>query len=94
MMGDYAARRAELVARSDLERAAVADVFVELRGRLSVAETVVAAVRRVHRHRALIGALAIVAVVAPRTARKWIRGAAWAIPLVTEGVRLTRSPRD
>jgi hypothetical protein len=86
--------RADLLARVAADRAAVADAFSAVRGRLKTAEAVVSVVRRANRDRALTGALAVLAIVAPFAARSWLKRAAWILPLVVEGMRLARSPRD
>jgi hypothetical protein len=92
--GAHASRRAELVARLDRDRIAVAESFAAVRGRMKIAEAVVDAARRVNRHRVLVGTLAAFAVVAPLAARTWLRRAAWMLPLVIEGIRLARKTRE
>ena len=84
-------RRAALVAESDQNRAAVAESFGAIERRLAVAELVVATARRIHRHRAVIGAVAAWLIIAPRSARSWIGRASALMPFVIEGVRLFRS---
>ncbi len=94
MSTSYAERRAELIERLDRDRAAVAEAYVALQGRMKVAETVVGAARTAKKHRVLAGALALAAIVAPFTARTWLKRAAWLIPLAIEGIRIARRTRD
>lgn len=91
---DHAQRRAELIARLDRDRAAVAEAYTALQGQMRVAETVVGAARTAKKHRALAGALALAAVVAPFAARTWLKRAAWLLPLVMGGIRIVRRMHD
>jgi hypothetical protein len=94
---DFAQRRAELIARSNRDREAVAEAFGGLARRLSVAETLVRAVRQAKRHKALLGTLAVLGILAPLTARSWLRRASWILPLAIEAFRIARrgkSERD
>ena len=93
-MDDPAQRRVELVERLDRDREAVAEAFTDVRGRLKVAEKVVSAVQRANQHRALSGTLAMLAIVAPFFARKWLKRAGWFLPLVIEGIRFVRRKRN
>lgn len=86
----YSARRAELVARLERDRAGVADAFGAVQGKLRVAEALVGAVQNANRYRTLTGALAVMAVLSPVFARTWLRRAAWLIPVAIEAIRLTR----
>jgi hypothetical protein len=89
-----AGRRRDLVARSDENRVAIAAVTSHLERRLAVAEVVVNVARRLHRHRFLIGAVAVFLLATPGGARKWIRRATGFLPLVMEGFRLFRSRNE
>lgn len=91
---DPAQRRAELIERIDRDREAVAEAFTAVRGRLKVVENVMSVVQRANRHRALSGTLAMLAIVAPFFARKWLKRAGWFLPLVIEGIRLVRRKRN
>ena len=62
---ELALRRQALVARSDAERNAVGATFSEIERRLGFVEVGLSLARRVHRHRALLGAFTIWSVVAP-----------------------------
>ena len=86
-----AVRRRDLVARSDENRAALGVVFNGLERRFGIAEVVVSIARRIHRHRFLVGAVAVFLLAAPGGARTWIRRARGWLPLVVEGYRLFRS---
>ena len=90
----HAQRRVELIERLDRDRVAVAEAYTALQGRMKVAETVVGAARTAKKHRVLAGALALAAVVAPLTARTWLKRAAWFIPLAIEGIRIVRRMRE
>ena len=92
-MDDAAQRRAHLIERMDRDREAVAEAFTAVRGRLKVAENVVSAVQRANRHRTLTGTLAVLAIVGPFFARKWMKRAGWFLPLIIEGIRLVRNRR-
>ena len=91
---DPAQRRVELIERMDHDREAVAEAFTAVRGRLKVAEKIVSVVQRANRHRGVSGTLAMLAIVAPFFARKWIKRAGWFLPLVIEGIRLVRRKRN
>lgn len=93
-IGSYAQRRAELTARMDLDRAAVAEAFTGVQDRSKMVEIVVGVVRRANQHRALAGTLTVLAIVAPFAARTWLKRAAWFLPLAIEGIRLVRGARD
>lgn len=88
---ELAARRAGLVACSDAQRNAVGATFSDIERRLVLVELGYEAVRRVHRHRALLGAFTIWSAVAPAAARLWVRRLGWWIPLGIEGLRLART---
>jgi hypothetical protein len=85
-----AERRQALIVRSDQERDEVAGIFGGFERKLAVVETVIATARRLHRHRALVGAAAVGLVFAPLAARKWLGRAIWLVPLALEGHRLAR----
>ena len=88
-----AGRRAVLIDRSDRDRAVLAAAVGSLERQLAVADVIVATVRRVHRHRALVGAVAALLILAPLAARTWVRRAMWVLPLVIEGYRAVKSLR-
>ena len=54
-----ASRRAELVARSDANRAALATSFGTIERRLWLIARVIGAARRLHRYGAIVGAVAV-----------------------------------
>ncbi len=86
-----AARRLELVAQSDHNRAALSATVSHLEHQLALAELVVSIARRVHRHRVIIGTAIAWFVVAPRTARSWLARASVLLPWVIQGYRLFKS---
>ncbi len=88
---ELAARCADLVARSGAQRDAVGTTFSDIERRLVLVELGYEAVRRVHRHRALLGAFTIWSAVAPAAARLWVRRLGWWIPLGIEGIKLAKT---
>lgn len=88
---ELALRRRELVALSDAQRDAVGATFSDIERRLGFVEIGLAMARRVHRHRALLGAFTIWSVVAPAAAKLWVRRLGWWIPLGIEGFKLART---
>ncbi len=88
-----AERRIALVAQSDANRAALAAVFSGLESRFALAETVVAAARRIHHHRVLIGAVVVGSILAPRSFRRWIRRAIGVVPLLIDAYRVLTGRR-
>lgn len=86
-----AGRRRALVDDSDRNRAALAALTGEMERKLALAETVIASVRRVQRHRVLFGAAAAFLVFAPRATRSMIGRGAWLAILASEAVRLGRN---
>ncbi len=89
-----AARRAELVAQSDKNRAAVASSFGVIEQRLSLVERVVDVARRVRRHRGIVTAVTVGLILAGRGSRPRLRRAAQFLPIVIEIVRAIRSRRE
>ena len=89
-----AARRAELVAQSDKNRAALADSFGVLERRLSLVERVVDVARRVHRYRAIAAAVAIGLALAGRKSRPRLKRAIQFLPIAVELFRAFRSRRE
>lgn len=89
-----AARRAELVAQSDRNRAALADSFSIVENRLAMVERVVNIVRRVHRYRWIAGALAIGFALAGRKSRPRLNRAMQFLPIALELFRGFRSRRQ
>ena len=88
---ELALRRRELVARSDAQRSGVAATFGDIERRLAFVEVGLSVARRVHRHRALLGAFTIWSAVAPAAAKLWVRRLGWWIPLGIEGFKLART---
>jgi hypothetical protein len=88
---ELALRRRELVARADAQRDAVAATFSDIERRLGFVEVGLSLARRVHRHRALLGALTVWSVVAPAAAKLWVRRLGWWIPLGLEGFKLAKT---
>ena len=66
---ELALRRRQLVALSDVQRDAVGATFSDIERRLGFVEIGLSMARRVHRHRALLGAFTIWSVVAPAGTR-------------------------
>jgi hypothetical protein len=89
--GTVADRRRTLILRSDENRRALASVVGGLERQFALADVVIATARRVNRHRALFGVVAVGLVLAPIAARKWLGRAMWMVPLALEGFRLARS---
>jgi hypothetical protein len=88
---ELALRRQELVARSDAQRDAVGATFSDIERRLGFVEIGLSMARRVHRHRALLGAFTIWSVVAPAAAKLWVRRLGWWVPLGIEGFKLAKT---
>ncbi len=88
---ELAVRRRELVARSDAQREGVGATFSDIERRLGIVEVGLSLARRVHRHRALLGAFTIWSVVAPAAAKLWVRRLGWWIPLGIEGFKLAKT---
>ncbi|MBK8167054.1 MAG: hypothetical protein IPK64_14025 [bacterium] len=88
---ELALRRRELVARSESQRNAVGATFGDIERRLGFVEVGLSLARRVHRHRALLGAFTIWSAVAPAAAKLWVRRLGWWIPLGLEGFRLAKT---
>lgn len=87
-----AERRKALTVRSDQDRAALAAIVGGLEREFGVAKAV-ASVRRLHRHRFLVGVLGVCAVLAPVVARGWMRRAIWIAPLVFKRYRTVKARR-
>jgi len=84
-------RRLELVARSDAQRNAVGAATGLVDSPRHRGEIGLSMARRVHRHRALLGAFTIWSVVAPAAAKLWVRRLGWWIPLGIEGFKLAKT---
>jgi hypothetical protein len=84
-------RRLAIIASCDADRMAVADSFGEIQHELRIADRVVSAAQRFSRNKVLVGVLAVGLVAAPILARKWIRRAAWWLPVIIQGYRTIRS---
>lgn len=91
---ELAARRQELVARADRERRALAAVGGTVERKLAIVDAGFATARRIHRHRAVLGAVAVWSVLAPTSARRWIGRLGWWVPLGLEALRLGRWVAD
>ena len=85
---ELAARRQELVARADRERRSLAVAGGTVERKLAIVDVGFAAARRIHRHRAVLGAVAVWSVLAPTSARRWIGRLGWWVPLGLEAVRM------
>lgn len=83
-------RRLAIVAACDQDRAEVAQAFGGIQRELHVADRVVAFVQRINGNRAVMGIAAVGLVLAPVFARKWIRRAAWWLPVAIQGYRIIR----
>jgi hypothetical protein len=86
-------RRLALVGACEGDRRGVAEAFGAIERELHVADRVIAVAQRVSSNRAVMGALAGVLIVAPVLARKWIRRAAWWLPIAIQGYRIIQSSR-
>lgn len=86
-----AARRTDLIARSDRERSALGDAFSGIERKAVFLDVGLAAARRMHRHRALLGMVTVWSVLAPLSAKLWIGRLSWGLPLAIEGFRLAKS---
>ena len=89
-----AARRTELVAQSDQNRAALADSFSVVERRLSLVERVVDVARRVHRYRAIVAAVAVGLALVGRKSRPRLKRAGQVLPIALEVFRAFRSRRQ
>ena len=83
-------RRAAIIAACDADRMAVADSFEELQHELRIADRVVSAAQRFSRNKVVVGVLAAGLVAAPVLARKWIRRAAWWLPVAIQGYKIIK----
>lgn len=91
---ELAARRQELAARCDRERRALAVAGGTVERKLAIVDLGFSTARRIHRHRAVLGAVAVWSVLAPASARRWIGRLGWWVPLGLEAVRLGRWVAD
>ena len=87
-------RRLAIVAVCDADRAAVADAFGDVERDLHIADRVVRVAQRLNRNRVVVGVMAAGLALAPVLTRKWIRRAAWWLPIVIQGYRIIQSSRD
>lgn len=87
-------RRLAIVAACEQDRADVASAFGGIQRELHVADRVIAVAQRVKENRVLVGAVAAALVLAPVFARKWIRRAAWWLPVAIQGYRIVQSSRN
>ena len=87
-------RRLAIVAACEEDRIAVADAFAGVQRELHVVDRVVATAQRVKQHKMVVGLIAAGLVMAPVLARKWIRRAAWWLPIVIQGYRIIKSSRS
>ena len=83
-------RRLAIVAECEQDRTDVANAFGAIQRELHVADRVIAVAQRVRVNRVMVGAMAAGLVLAPVLARKWIRRAAWWLPVIIEGYRTIR----
>lgn len=89
-MQALADRRRALVARSDLDRAALVAELSRIRRSAAILEAGVAFAQRVKHHRLLLGAATVWSVLAPVAARTWIGRLTWGLPLAIEFVRAVK----
>ena len=87
-------RRLALVAACDQDRLDVAGEFGAMQRELHVSDKIVSIAQRVSRNRAVIGALAVGLIAVPALTRKWIRRAAWWLPIAIQGLRIIHSARN
>ena len=85
-----AERRHALIAEADRHRAALAKTVNGVGAEIAIADAVILTVGRVHRHRTLLGAVAVGLILAPAASRKWVRLVMWMAPLALEGYRLVK----
>jgi hypothetical protein len=90
-MQALAARRTDLIARSDQERSALGEAFSGIARKAVFLDAGLAAARRVHRHRVILGLVTVWSVLAPLSAKLWIGRLSWGVPLAIEGLRLAKS---
>ena len=88
-----AVRRQALVARCDQERDELIGIAGEIANKLSLADSLVVAARRLHRHRGLVGAAGAFLIFGPQGARNWLRGAISLVPMALAGYRRVDSRR-
>jgi hypothetical protein len=86
-------RRLAIVAACDQDRRELADAFGGLERELHFADRIVRVAQRVKRNRAVMGVLAAGLVLAPILAKKWVRRAAWWLPVAIQGYRIIQSSR-
>jgi hypothetical protein len=87
-------RRLALVATCDRDRDQVAAAFGGIERKLEIADRVVSAVQRLNRNRVVMAVVAAGLILVPVLTRKWVRKAAWWLPIVISGVRFLRSRRS
>jgi hypothetical protein len=83
-------RRLALVASCDQDRTDVAQAFGGIQRELHVADRVIAVAQGIKANRVVMGAVAAGLVLAPVFARKWIRRAAWWLPVAIQGYKIIR----
>ncbi len=83
-------RRLAIVAACEQDRNDVARAFGGIQRELHVADRVIAFVQRARDNRVVVGLVAAGLVLAPVLARKWIRRAAWWLPIAIQGYRIIR----
>jgi hypothetical protein len=83
-------RRLALVAACDQDRLDVAEEFGSLQRELHMADKIVRIAQRFNRNKVVIGALAVGLIAVPALTRKWIRRAAWWLPIAIQGYRIIR----
>jgi len=90
-MQALADRRMALIARSDLDRAALGAEVSGIQRKVAFLEAGIAVAQRVKRHRLFLGAATVWSVLAPVAARTWIGRLTWGLPLAIEGLRVAKS---
>jgi hypothetical protein len=90
-MQALADRRLALIARSDLDRAALGAELSGIQRKVAFLESGIAFAQRVQRHRVFLGLATVWSVVAPVAARTWIGRLSWGLPLAIEGLRAAKS---
>jgi hypothetical protein len=83
-------RRLAIVAACDQDRADVAQAFGCIQRELHVADRVIAVAQGIKANRVVMGAVAAGLVLAPVFARKWIRRAAWWLPVAIQGYKIIK----
>jgi hypothetical protein len=86
-------RRLAIVAACEQDRADVADAFGGIQRELHVADKIVSLAQRLKGNPAVIAVMVGGLIFTPVLARKWIRRAAWWLPIAIQGYRIIQQSR-